>query len=356
MTDRIVRSLFLLLLITALLFLSAGCGGQTYEETTFFAMDTPVTLRYGTSGGTDAARTASKNAGTLLKEWESLCSAHDPDSALTVLNETGSLTTPDERLAGLIEEAVRVSGITNGAFDPTLGPLIRVWNISGGGPVPGEDAISEALAHTGCSLIRLTDGEIRLADPSASLDLGAIAKGAAADALAEAAADDGVPYGLVSFGSSMTVFGEKPDGSPYKIGIRDPDDPASVLGYITLTEGSLSVSGDYERYFEEDGVRYHHILDPGTGTPARSGLRSVAVLSPSGADADALSTALFVLGADQVPNLYNDPSLSFEAVLVTGDRRVILTNGLDPARFTLANSDYSVETLPLLELCFPQEP
>jgi predicted phage replisome organizer len=156
--------------------------------------------------------------------------------------------------------------------------------------------------------------------------LGGIGKGAAADELIRYLETSEISHGLVSVGGTIGVFGDKPDGTPYKIGVRDPDDPNGVVTYLHIRDGFVAVSGDYERYFEEDGVRYHHIFDPYTGIPADGGLRETAVYCTSGAVADALSTALFVMGKDASLSLYE--SGGFEAVLVSSDGSITATEGL----------------------------
>ncbi|MPM78812.1 FAD:protein FMN transferase [bioreactor metagenome] len=176
-----------------------------------------------------------------------------------------------------------------------------------------------------------------------AVDLGGIAKGFAGDRSLAVLADYGVTSALVSLGGNITALGQKPDGSPWRVAVKDPKDPESYLCVLSLRDRTVATSGAYERYFEQDGVVYHHIIDPSTGYPARSGLLSVTVVSPSGAVADAMSTALFVLGEEKGLALWR-ASEDFEAVLVREDGTVLITQGLfDQQEFQGAERGYTCE-------------
>jgi thiamine biosynthesis lipoprotein len=161
-----------------------------------------------------------------------------------------------------------------------------------------------------------------------AIDLGAIAKGYTADKVSALLAEYGVTSALVSLGGNITAIGTKPGGPSWRVAVRNPDDPESYLCILSISDQTVSTSGGYERYFEQDGVVYHHILDPLTGSPARSGLKSVSVVSSSGTVADALSTALFVLGEDAALTLWRACD-DFDAVLVREDGTVLVTEGLE---------------------------
>lgn len=339
---QIARHPFFLvcLSILPLLFLfSLACGEKTteaeYYDTSFFAMDTYITLRLGQTDAEgqplpkDLLQQASKEGEDTVYAIEKALSATDPAGEVYALNQNIDLmANPSETLLSAVATAFDLSEQTGGAFDPTLGALVRLWNVTGGGPVPPDDAIRETLVHTGLDKIKINGHTLVKSDAKTNLDLGGIGKGFAAQELLQNLMNAGIPYGLVSLGGNIGVFGEKPDGQTFKIGVRDPDAADSVVGYLYLTGGFVSVSGDYERYFEEEGKRYHHILDPVTGYPAESGLRSVACWSPNGACADALSTALFVMGVERGLAFYQNSTLSFEAVFLTDDGNMILTDGL----------------------------
>ena len=324
-------------LLTLSLFLS-GCvfppaeshSGEEYRDTVFFAMDTYITVRLARAGVTEKQldETAAE-CERIVRELESVLSAHNPESELYALNHSSEeFTEISDTLESALLTAYAVSDSTAGAFDFTLGRLVELWNITGGGPVPRQTDIDAALQHAGYGKITIDSvrNTVMRPDPQVRIDLGGIGKGTAADELVKYLEMSEVPYGLVSVGGTIGVFGDKPDGEAYKIGVRDPDDPNGVVTYLHIRDGFVAVSGDYERFFEEDGVRYHHIFDPYTGIPADSGLRETAVYCTTGAVADALSTALFVMGKDVSLALYETGG--FEAVLVSSDGSITATKGL----------------------------
>ena len=175
-----------------------------------------------------------------------------------------------------------------------------------------------------------------------------IAKGYAADLLRAQLEKEGVTSATLDLGGDVFVMGRKTDGSDWRIAVKDPADTESYLGVVSAADKFIVTSGVYERYFEENGVRYHHILDPKTGCPAESGLVSVTVLCENGAWADALSTACFVLGTDGAFALRDDladQGTDFELILVTDDGRVLYTDGLADAFTPNDESEYTYEAL-----------
>ena len=231
----------------------------------------------------------------------------------------------------LLQEVSEQSG---GAFDFTLGTLTGLWNIdgqalSGNGEmrVPAEEEIVRALEESGYDKVLLKDGCITLED-GVQLDLGAAGKGIACDRIGDYLRETDITGAVVSVGGSVLTYGEKPDGSPWQVGIVNPGDTARLLGTLSLTgEWYISTSGDYERYIEVEGIRYHHILNPASGYPASSGLRSVTVVCDSGILSDALSTACFVLGKDKGMALAS--RFGAEVLFVDEEGNVFLSEGLN---------------------------
>lgn len=320
-------------LLSAIFLLFCGCSEpEEYRDTVFFAMDTYITVRLAQDDVTEEYLTkVSDECERLVTELEGILSAHDPDSELYKLNASNEECAEiSDTLKAVLVSAYDIAEQTNGAYDFTLGGLAELWNVTGGGPVPAQSDIDEALAHAGYDSITIdeTRNTVMRSDTDIQIDLGGIGKGAAADVLVRYLETTDVRYGLVSVGGTIGVFGDKPGGEAYKIGIRDPDDPNDILGYLHIRGGFVAVSGDYERYFEENGVRYHHIFDPADGYPADNGLHEAAVYcETSGAAADALSTALFVMGTDAAMDLYANAG-GFEAVFVADDV-VDTTDGAD---------------------------
>ena len=258
-------------------------------------------------------------------------------------------------LAEILGECLEVTENSEGAFDIALGPVARLWDIDGwaGGTrmgefqVPDKQALKQALALCGSDRMRLqpaqvSDGEKKTSwlylEEGSALDLGAVGKGLALDQVREYLESE--PYvtgAVVSVGGSVLTYGEKPDGTAWRVGIADPFGSAGNLGVLTLTgTWCVSTSGDYERYVEADGGRYHHILDPATGYPADSGLTSVTVLTDNGLLSDALSTACFVLGREQ--GLLLAKQYGVEALFVEKDGSITMTPGMEPLFQALSNN------------------
>ncbi|MBQ8577801.1 MAG: FAD:protein FMN transferase [Clostridia bacterium] len=331
------RTVFLLLFICAFTaFLLSGCTGaaETYTDTAFFAMDTVITLRLPRE--TEFPWGTEENICSLVEDrvavLESVFSRTKAGSEISLFNHAGAgnMTLSDET-AAVLSAALSVAAATDGAYDPTVAPLSELWNITGASPaVPTDTAIRDALSRVGYEQLSLDGNTLSKTDGDVMLDLGGCAKGYACHAAVELLLDAGVSHGIVSFGGNIGVFGKKTDGTKWKVGIKDPASPDSVAGYLSVDAGYVSVSGDYERYFEENGIRYHHIFNRETGYPADSGVRSVAVFSTDAVLADALSTALFVMGAEDGMVLYDTGTFSFEAVWYLSDGTTVLTQGIIP--------------------------
>lgn len=207
------------------------------------------------------------------------------------------------------------------------------------------------LAHVGMEHIHLTEDTATL-DPGTQIDLGAIAKGYASDQLGALFQRSGVERGWVSLGGNVLAWGSRPDGDPWEVGIQDPahpDESSALVCSLFLQDAFAVTSGSYQRYFEQDGKRYHHILDPKTGAPAESGLVSVTVVADyapgNGTMCDALSTALFVMGEEDALSFWRSGTYDFELVLVTEDGRVLVTEGLADRYAPAEGSTYVFETV-----------
>lgn len=247
-----------------------------------------------------------------------------------------------EELSRILEQCAKLTEDSGGAFDVALGPVARLWNIDSWAAglhtesfqVPGKQELEEALAQSGMEQLRLEflPGE-ECADvyleEGAALDLGAVGKGLALDVISRyLEADAHVTGAVVSVGGSVLTYGEKPDGTSWRVGIANPNNSSVNLGILTLTgQWYISTSGDYERYVESGGVRYHHILDPATGYPADSGLSSVTVLAENGLLSDGLSTACFVLGRERGMALAQQ--YGAEALFVEKDGEIFMTPGME---------------------------
>ena len=318
--DRMKRACVLIFLCLPLLL--CGCA-QKSAEREFFAMDTVMQLR---AYGPEADR-ALAEAEAEIYRLEGELSCRDEHAALARLNEAGGGTVSAET-AALLQTALTLCEKTGGAYDPALGALSQAWGFSTGAYcVPEQDALAEAMQRSGAAHAALGGCTVTL-DGGAQLDLGSIAKGYAAGRVRAILQEAGVTSAIVSLGGNVAAVGKKPDGSAWTVVLQDPDRPESYFGTVSIEAACVVTSGAYQRYFEENGVRYHHILDPYTGCPAESGVKSVSVIAQDDTLADALSTALFVMGLDAGAEFQKSSGLAFEAVFVTDDNTVWITPGL----------------------------
>ena len=348
------RKLTALLLTLALLPTLAACGeqGTAGETRTVYAMDTVMNLTVYGEKAASALENAEKELHTLDKSVLSRTAEGSELSALNAANGESVSYGADDPLPKLIEAALAISEATDGAFDPTLAPVLDAWGFTKDlRRVPSADELAALLAHTGRDKVALeetADGYSVALSDGAQLDLGGIAKGYAADLLRAQLEKEGVTSATLDLGGDVFVMGKKSDGSDWRIAVKDPGDTESYLGIVSASDAFIVTSGVYERYFEENGVRYHHILDPKTGCPAESGLVSVTVMCKNGAWADALSTACFVLGTDGALALRDDlaaQGTNFELIFVTDDGRVLYTGGLAAAFTPNEESGYTYESL-----------
>lgn len=328
MKKSVLRVLcFLLCLVFVMPF--ASCQKDEKQEKNFFLMDTPITVTLYTDKKT--AEPIFNACRDLLRELDALWSRTQADSDVGRFNASDDAHNLDLRTAALIAQAMDVATKTSGSFDITVAPLVNLWQASEErGTLPTDTELQNALSLVGTDRICLTDQTLTKTDKDVQIDLGGIGKGAAISALISYLEScDGVRGGLVSFGSNVAVFGTKPDGKPYRIAIKNPKTEGGYAGVLNLKAGQiLSVSGDYERYYTVNGESYHHILDPKTGYPAQSGLCSVAVICLDGALADALSTALFIMGEENARAFYESQVYDFEAVFIDQSGKVTTTAGL----------------------------
>ncbi len=316
------RKLILLLKMLALsaamigvsvLILKQREGKTTSDSQTeyFFAMGTSQSLTlYGVPASMRQGQTERIKA-ILSDETEKLISWRREDSEIYKLNASYVAGEPYEEISdelySVIETSLDIAGLSGGACDLTVRPLADLWGIEEKSEeefsVPPDEDIENVLKLTGYEHVKLKDGALIIDRQGVQLDFGACGKGYALDKVRAFLDTGNVGGAVVSCGGSILVYGSREDGKDFKVGIRDPfKDDGSVRGYLSVPEGSclfVSTSGDYEKYIEKDGKRYHHILDTKTGRPADSGLSSVTVTADNGLVSDALSTACFVLGEEK---------------------------------------------------------
>lgn len=346
---------FLCLLLSAAAALSlAACGAQKPAEAEIYAMDTVMDFTaYG-----DGAQSALDDAEAEIAALESLLSRTKEDSEVSRVNaDPTAQTAVSPSVAQLLRAAADYSAATGGAFDITIAPVVSAWGFTTDThQVPAQSALDALVPLVDYRQVRVFNradgaGDCVTLGAGQSIDLGGIAKGFASDRVADIFARHDIKSGMISLGGNVYVCGAKPDGSDWRVGVRDPQNTDGYAGVLDLTDAFAVTSGGYQRYFEENGKRYHHIIDPATGYPAESGLLSVTVVADaqpgdgpgSGTMCDALSTALFVMGAERALDFWRTGGCDFDLVLITDDGRILVTDGIAD-RFTQGEG-YSYEVI-----------
>ena len=288
-------------------------------------LDTVVTITlYG-----DSDETLIDRCFDLCRDYEAVFSRTDEGSELYALNQTGSLEA-SPALLELTEKALYYCRLSGGAFDITMGAVSEMYAFTSDAPrAPSRAELDEALRHVGYQGVEVDGKTITLADPQAVVDLGAIAKGYIADRLGEFLLENGQESALINLGGNVLCVGSKPDGSDFIVGLQYPfEETSKTIAEIRVSGCSVVTSGVYERFFEQDGVFYHHILDPQTGLPYDNGLLAVSIVSPCSVDGDALSTVCFALGLEKGLELINSME-NVCAVFVTDDFELHYSEGFE---------------------------
>lgn len=319
---RILSGLLVFLLLP-------GCASAPMQKddepyaAQIFAMDTIMKL---TIYGTHSQETASQ-AVQRIEELEKLFSVTDEGSEIYAANhgngEPIALSTDN---AALLARALELCGSTGGALDVTILPVLQAWGFTTGAyRVPTDQELAELLELVDYRGVSLTENTLTLPQ-NMQLDLGAVAKGYTGDQLMKLFKQNGVTSAIVELGGNVQALGAKPDGSPWRVGIQSPEG-TGYAGILEIEDKAVVTSGGYQRYFEQDGSVYWHILNPTNGKPARSGLASVTIVADEGLLCDALSTALFVMGAEKAATYWRENG-GFDFILIDEDGRVTITEGL----------------------------
>lgn len=262
-----------------------------------------------------------------VKRIEYLLTEFSETSQTALLNKNAGIeaVTVDREVYDIIKRSKQISAITQGAFDITSGLLKKMYNFKGQQfSLPSEDQLNNALKRVGYKNINLLDGHrVFLSQPNMHIGFGAIGKGYAADKVKELLITRGVTSGVINASGDLTAWGTRADGKPWRVGIANPNDPEKTVAWLPIINSSVATSGDYEQYFEVNGERYSHSIDPKTGKPVK-GIKSVTVVSPSAELSDALATAVTIMGREvgvhfieQLPNTH---------CLVVTDKNEIVTS------------------------------
>ena len=341
---RSFKQILALLLGLAMCLALAACSAEGKSETKrISALGGLVDITvYGKN-----AEAAIREAGLAITNLDAMVNSFDENSRVYAVNHSGGAAVMiTAQVASMIETARTVSSQTGGALDLTVYPLMDAWGfLSGNYTVPEEEALTELLKRVGMDRMRLAvdqeSGDYMLQLPSdTQITLDCVARGAATNAAISALRTMGVKSAVINMGGNVQTLGVKPDGSKWNIAIMDPNDRNAYIGYLTLGETAVVTSMPTELSFTQRGALFHHIMNPATGMPANTSLRSVTVVCADAQMADCLSTAMFVLGERKALQYWRDYH-GFEMLMITQDGRIVCTNGLLGA-FTLTGGDYQV--------------
>ena len=314
-------TLFLLLIMT--LSILGGCSSPGKNESlsmTGLYFDTVIQIEVW-----GADRSVLDECETICEHYEQLLSPTIETSEVSQINRAqGNPVTVSEETAELIRLGIEYGELSHGKFDITVASATDLWNFHDNEEknLPDDNELAEAVSHIDYHNVKIDGNTVTLTDPDARIDLGGIAKGYIADKLKEYLKDQDIEHALINLGGNMLALGGRPDGSDFKIGIQKPfATDGTVLTSLSVTDQSVVSSGNYERYFEQDGVIYHHILDPDTGYPIQNNLYQVTIISDSSVQGDALSTTCYALGLEDGMELIKSMD-GVEAVFVTNDLKL----------------------------------
>ena len=307
-----------------------GCKPLPVQvSATGFYFDTFISITIYDAETTDRGNEILNGCMSLAEHYENLYSKSISTSDIARINShPGEPVTVDSETITLLQTACQYAALSNGLIDPSIGAVSSLWDFheTKDPVIPSADALSAAVCHVDYRKIRIDGNQVTLSEEGMALDLGFIAKGYIADRIKEYLISEGVQSALISLGGNILALGSKPDGSPFRVGIQKPfADTGTSIMTMEDSDRSIVSSGNYERYFEADGILYHHILSTQTGYPVNSGLSQVTIISDDSVTGDALSTLCFILGYENATTLLEDyPDV--QAIFVLDDGSVI-SNG-----------------------------
>ena len=330
---KITAAVVCLLIFCYLAFLTITSGGREVRSQVYS----------GTAMGTAIKKTIYSEDITLssdvdkmiddtLKKFEEQTSVRIEGSEVSKLNTNyavGGTNKVSDDLLDILSTELQIWEETKGAFSPCIYPITSLWGIEDGfTEIPDDALLQERILNSDAGNIQIVEDGVIFYRENMSIDLGAVGKGVACDMIKEQLMQTDIRGAVISIGGSILAYGDKGDGKDWHIGIQDPRaHTGEVFGVVDVDENVVvSTSGDYEKYFELNGIRYHHIFDPFTGYPADNGLISVSIVSESGLMSDALSTACFTLGLED--GMKYAQKKGVEAIFVTSDMKVYITDGL----------------------------
>lgn len=329
-----------LLILTVLMIIAQqGCGIKTSEpvskQSFYFDTVCSITVYDMEEMGEEQAVSAIDEAFRLCSRYESLLSRTKEGTDIYRINHArGQSVECDPETVEVIRKGLYYSALSDGAFDITIGKVTDLWDFHAEDPVvPSDASVAEAVSGVDYQKVLIEGNTVTLTDPDAHIDLGGIAKGYIADKVGEKLEECGVTSAIISLGGNIVCIGGKPEGkeqAPFRIGIEKPYSmQAEIVGIVRAQDETVVTSGVYQRYFDKDGIRYHHILDASTGYPAQSDVVGVTLKAAKGksADCDALATIFLILGEEKGLEMAKKTD-GIEAFFITEDGRFVSTDGI----------------------------
>lgn len=325
MNNKMMKYISVIVLLAVCIFLGSTLDDQNKEATqSLFAMDTYMEI---TAYGRNSER-AVEAAADEIKRLDALLSTGSQTSEVTALNKDKTGTLSDDT-AYLFARSQEINRDTDGAFDITIYPVMRAWGFTGEGfRVPSEEELSTLTDAVDMTQLFYENGVLTIPD-NMEIDFGGIAKGYTSEHVAKIMEQYGIKSAKLNLGGNVQTIGAKPDKRAWKIAIKSPDESEAYLGIVSVMDKAVVTSGGYERYFEQDGVTYHHIIDPATGKPAQNGLVSVTIISGDGTYADGMSTALFVMGKERSISYWKAHREQFDFVLLDESGKMYVSEGIE---------------------------
>lgn len=339
------KKLLTMIVISILAMGNIGCAkediNQPISQTEIF-MGTPISITLYDGGNQKILDKVFEK----IVEIEDLVSINKENTEITKLNESAGVE--KVKLSNLsydiLKKGIEYSKLSNGSYDITIGPLVKLWSIGlEGAKVPSKDEINETIGYIDYNNVKINDytKEAFLTKEGMEVDLGSIAKGYAADEVVKILKQEDIRSAIIDLGGNIYALGSKNSDNNWKVGIQDPfSDRGKVIGAVEVFDKTVVTSGIYERFIEEDGVRYHHILNPKTGYPYETDIAGVSIIADNSIDADALSTLTFTKGVKEglkfVENLDN-----VNAIFITNDKKIYLTENIKD-NFKLMNNDFEI--------------
>ncbi|NFM47625.1 FAD:protein FMN transferase [Clostridium botulinum] len=340
-----IKYVTILLLCICLPLVFVGCNSKSEEPVSreTYLMGTIINIKaYGKN-----ADKAVQSSVDKISDIENKMSLNISTSEVNKINKNAGIAPVkvSKNTFDVVKASLIYSEKSKGSFDITVEPLVSLWGIgTDKARIPSKDEINNALKLINYKDVVINEKEstVMLKRKGQAIDLGAIAKGYTADELKKILLNYNVSSAFLSLGGNVYVLGNKPDKTLWKIGVQNPLEPrGDYLGIVSVSDKSVVTSGNYERFFERNGKRYHHIFDTKTGYPAEKGLISVSIISDKSIDGDALSTSVYTLGLDEGKKLIESLK-GVEAIFVTNDKKVYVTSGLKDI-FKLTNTDFKLQ-------------